>query len=226
MINIQTLSNQLGIEIADPATKGRFEIHTPTAVSPTQVETAELSFPVEKAVEVRTSTVTLPKNRGLFVRTSGGEFVFESAEKDRKHLPDDEYILEMGGVSVKLYISISSSITVRRRSNGINLGLDGQRNVVIGARSQHQTAPGTITVTDDAEDVMRALSFFGSSLKTTSPERAFSTLRGSPPLIQHGDEFHVPSNIERPSTGVKLVLPRNASSSIRQPHWPTISGQR
>ncbi|WP_458188334.1 hypothetical protein [Haladaptatus sp. NG-WS-4] len=62
-------------------------------------------------------------------------------------------------------------------------------------------------MTDDVEDAMRALSLFGSGLKTTSPERAYPSLRGHPLAIERGDEFSAPKDLEPPNTGVELALP-------------------
>lgn len=54
---------------------------------------------------------------------------------------------------------------------------------------------------------MKAISYLGSALKTTSPERSFPTLRGHPPLIELGEEFSVPDGVERPETGVRIEIP-------------------
>jgi hypothetical protein len=54
---------------------------------------------------------------------------------------------------------------------------------------------------------MRALSTFGSALKTTSPERSYPTLRGHPPLVELGDSLDVPSGLAPPDTGIEVVLP-------------------
>ncbi|WP_458210437.1 hypothetical protein [Haladaptatus sp. NG-SE-30] len=54
---------------------------------------------------------------------------------------------------------------------------------------------------------MAAISTFGSALKTFSPERSFPTLRGHPPAIELGDELNIPPQLERPESGVELILP-------------------
>ncbi len=47
------------------------------------------------------------------------------------------------------------------------------------------------------------------ALKDLSPERSFPTLRGHPPLIERGNSFDAPPDIERPKTGVSIELPPN-----------------
>jgi hypothetical protein len=55
--------------------------------------------------------------------------------------------------------------------------------------------------------VLRAVSTFGSALKTTSPERSYPTLRGHPPLVELGDHLRVPDGLEPPDTGITIEVP-------------------
>jgi hypothetical protein len=54
---------------------------------------------------------------------------------------------------------------------------------------------------------MAAISTFGSALKTTSPERAYPTLRGHPPAIELGDELDIPAGLAPPDTDIMIELP-------------------
>ncbi|WP_435153082.1 hypothetical protein [Haladaptatus sp. DFWS20] len=85
--------------------------------------------------------------------------------------------------------------------------MDSETPVTLGARSLHKQPAGTITVPDDIDATMGAVSLLGSALKTTSPERSFPSLRGHPPTIERADEFSVSGGITPPDTGVELVVP-------------------
>jgi hypothetical protein len=54
---------------------------------------------------------------------------------------------------------------------------------------------------------MEAVSHFGSALKTTSPERAFPSLRGHPPRVELGESLSIPPTLEPPETGVSIEVP-------------------
>ncbi|WP_435155885.1 hypothetical protein [Haladaptatus sp. DFWS20] len=207
-MNIQPLANESGIEIIDPIEKTRYVLHTPEPVSLTPVEAEGLDFPVEKAVELQTSAIIRQKGSYTFIRDDDFSVVFDSNEASAiERLPSDMYCVEVGGTPMKIYFSVTSSIVFEQSNSTSKFKFGSEQRVVVGARSRHKTPAGTISVTDDTEDVMQAMSLLGSSVKTGSPERSFPTLRGHPPLIERGDEFHVPESVEEPTTNATLVLP-------------------
>ncbi|SIR55537.1 hypothetical protein SAMN05421858_2793 [Haladaptatus litoreus] len=207
-MNIEPLVGESGVELTDPIRKARFVLRTPAPVSPTLVDTEALDFPVETAVEMQTSAINSPRRRGIFIRDTDGSLRFESAgDDDTARLPDDEYIVEFGNAPMKVYFSVSSSIRFQRTDSGSTLSFDGSSRVILGIRSTTRKPAGTITVTNDPDDIMRALSLLGSLLKTTSPERSYPSRRGHPPLIERGEQFHVSSAIEPGESETTLVLP-------------------
>jgi hypothetical protein len=54
---------------------------------------------------------------------------------------------------------------------------------------------------------MRAVSTFGSTVKTTTPERSWPSLRGHPPRIERGDELSIPDALDVPETGITIHVP-------------------
>ncbi len=207
-MKIEPVGDKFGVELTDPLQKTRFVLRTPTPVSPTPVATDNLDFPVETAVELQTSAIESPRQRGIFIRDAEGALRFESSgERDTERLPADEYIVEFGTAPMKIYFSVSGHIRFKRDSSGTTLSFDGERRVILGGRSVARRPAGTITVTDDPEDIMQALSLLGSSLKTPSPERSYPSLRGHPPLIERGETFHVSPEIDREKRESTLVLP-------------------
>ncbi|KZN25126.1 MULTISPECIES: hypothetical protein [unclassified Haladaptatus] len=205
---IETLSDGHGLELIDPLDKSRFVLRTPKPVSPTEVDADGLDFPVERAVEVQTSSIEMHANRGVVIRDLDGTIRFDSSNNQcGEILPRDSYVVELSGKPMKIYLSLSGPISFERKGSDSELSFGQERSIIIGVRSKVRKPPGTITVTDDTNDIMRAMSLFGSVLKTTSSERSYPTLRGHPPLIERGNEFHVSSSVTSGETETTLVLP-------------------
>ena len=129
-----------------------------------------------------------------------------SDERDRT-LDSDAYLVELSTTPMKLYFLVDGRLTIEHRDDTVRFSFDRETTVLVGARSFHDRPAGTITVTDDVRDAMRAVSRFGSALKTLSPERSFPTLRGHPPLVERGEEFAAPNGLEPAETDVELVVP-------------------
>ncbi len=204
---IEPLSDGHGLEIVDPLDKSRFVLHTPTPVSPTEVQVDAFDFPVETTVMIRTSAIE-NSDTNIFVRDLDGVSRFDSnVGSDKTQLTDDNYVVEFSNAPMKVYFSVSGAISYKQNNSGSILSFDGERDITIGARSTVQKPAGTITVTDDTDDIMRAMSLFGSALRTTRSECSYPRHRGHPPLIERGEKFHVPSSIAPQKTETTLVLP-------------------
>jgi hypothetical protein len=199
--------DRAGLLITDPIGNARFALYTDDAVTPRETNPEEFYFPVDAAVTVETSGVEIPKLGNVFVRTQTGTFVTDNADRTDAHLEPDAYLLELTTAPMKLYLTIESALTIEHGEQAVMLSFDDTVALRVGTRSFHERPAGTIRTTEDMRDVMRAVSLFGSALKTTSSERSFPTLRGHPPLVELGDEFDAPEGLVRPDTGVELVLP-------------------
>ena len=115
--------------------------------------------------------------------------------------------LQINGAPIVIYLSINSAVTILKGADSIRFLFDETVFIRVGSRSFHESPEGTVTVSGNAQDTMRALSTFGSALKMITPDRAHPTLRGHPPLVELGNEFHVPDHIQPPDTDVHLELP-------------------
>ncbi|GKZ13938.1 hypothetical protein [Haladaptatus sp. T7] len=210
-MEFDTLDRRSGLTIFDPVENVRFELYTedPPAMEP--AGTTGFYFPIDAAVGFEAAGVEIPNHLSVVVRTQDGSIVTDATTFDGLELPFDDYLLEVQSTPMKLYIAVESSLVLDHGETSAMIRFDGRRRARVGARSFHERPAGTITVTDDVEDAMAALSLLGSALKTTTCERSFPTLRGHPPLIERGESFDVPDGIERPDTGVELVLPPERS---------------
>ncbi|WP_255291413.1 hypothetical protein [Natrinema sp. CBA1119] len=108
---------------------------------------------------------------------------------------------------MKVYADIDSSVFIYSDNDQTYIDLDESTQVILGARSFHERPAGTITTTNDPEDVMAAVSAFGSALKTTTPERTYPTLRGHPPRLEIGDELQIPDEFAQTGTGIRIKIP-------------------
>ena len=197
-----------GLDIHDPIENVRFALFTSDPVGLMPADTSMFYFPVDAAVEIETTVLEVPKSVPMTIRRRDGTMVTETSNEQDHSFDSDAYLVELSTTPMKLYLILDSSMRIQIRGKRRPL-LSFEPNTVVrvGARSYHDRPAGTITVTDDVQDVMGALSRFGSALKSLSPERSFPTLRGHPPLIERGDEFSAPAAIEPVDSGVELVIP-------------------
>ncbi|GAA0252020.1 hypothetical protein ACFFQF_02910 [Haladaptatus pallidirubidus] len=204
----ETISNPSGVLVYDPIERIRFELHTPEPLSLHHDNVDKYPFPVSSAVTFSTDRIEIPKLVGVYGRDRDYNIVFNrSTEHGRSISSRGTPYLELYVLPIKLYLTVGSPVTLSTDDSNTVIELESESEVTLGARSLHERPIGTITVPDDIEDVMRAVSHFGSALKSTSPERSFPTLRGHPPTIERGETFSVPDTVERPDTGVELVVP-------------------
>lgn len=196
-----------GLDVYDAIENVRFALFTGEAVHPTPVGTSQFYFPVDAAVEIETPTLEIPKAVPVTVRRRNGRMLVETSDERDRTLDSDAYLVELSTTPMKLYFLVDGRLTLEHRDDTVRFSFDGETTVHVGARSFHDRPAGTITVTDDVRDAMRAVSRFGSALKTLSPERSFPTLRGHPPLVERGDEFAAPNGLDPPETDVEILVP-------------------
>jgi hypothetical protein len=143
------------------------------------------------------------------VRDEDGEYLGQySTATERETFEPGRYNVELTTTPLKLYLLVESALEIYRTGRtSVVVDFGDPTDVRVGARSFHERPAGTVTITDDVEDAMAAVSLYGSALKTTSPERSFPTMRGHPPQVARDDEFRVSKGLESPDTGVELVVP-------------------
>ncbi|WP_435152251.1 hypothetical protein [Haladaptatus sp. DFWS20] len=196
-----------GLDIYDPVENVRFALVTSGSVQPTAISTESFYFPVDAAVTIDTASLEVPKLLPITIRTQDGRMVAETSDGSNRTVESGRYLIELSTAPMKLYLAVESAFELRQKDAGVRLDFGSETTVRLGARSYHDRPAGTVTVTDDIHDLMRAMSLSGSALKTMSSERSFPTLRGHPPFIERGDEFSAPDGIRSPDTDVELVTP-------------------
>ncbi|MBP1923101.1 hypothetical protein J2751_002139 [Halorubrum alkaliphilum] len=203
-IDIDPLCDAAGLTVTDHIENTQFELYTDRRVVPRPSPKEDHYFPVDASVTVETRFVEIPRVAIVETRSSDGTL---AAHGDSYSMPTGEYYVGIDPAPTKLYLRFDSGFTVVSTDQTTRIELDRAAEVTLGFRSLHQAPAGTITTPTDPESLMEAVSLLGSALQTTSPERSFPTLRGHPPLIEPGDEFHVPERVEPPDSGVRIVVP-------------------
>lgn len=195
-----------GIRIVDPIDHGEFALWTDCEVDPIPASDAGFVFPVTTVADVVARRFRPPSRVIVYVRDADGRIRAEAKGTSSVDLEDGRWILELDSTPLKVYLLVDGAVSVRWDGDVPTIAVDAP-SVRVGVRSFHDTPAGTVTTSADPEDLMAAISTFGSALKTTSPERSFPTLRGHPPLVELGDRLDVPAGLEPPETGVVIEVP-------------------
>ncbi|WP_254544524.1 CHAT domain-containing protein [Halomarina pelagica] len=195
-----------GVRIGDVHENVSVQLGTPEPVSPRAVSTDGFYFPVTTAVSLDTSVLRIPHLVNVLVRDERGSVVAEAVNRATATVPDGRYVLEISSLGVVCYLSVEGAVTVEPDGGErvIRTSADALR---LGLRSRHVYPKATVTTTDDPRDVMRAVSCFGSALKTTSCERSWPSLRGCPPLVERGDRFDAPASLADSRSDVRIEVP-------------------
>jgi hypothetical protein len=199
-------SNDATLTIIDPIQRRQYPLQLSTNPNPNPDDISQFYFPVDNAVSVMTEHIELPYVVGVFVRNPSGDVLVKTEELAYEELPEREYLIELNG-PIKVYFRVTSALTIASSTDRMVLDFGTMTRVQIGARSYHEQPGTTITTTKEPSDVMKAISTFGSALKTTSCERSLPSLRGHPPQIELGDELQIPNGLSVPASGVRIEVP-------------------
>jgi len=198
-----------GLRVQDPIENAQFELYTDALVDPEAVDDERFALPIDSAVTFEVQQLELPMLLNVSVWTQDGTYVGQSANQEVDSYPQRAYSLDVDVGPMKLQMAADAPLQIRREENTTFVEFEEPTTVGLAARSLHESPSGTITIGEGVKDAMRAVSLFGSALKTTTPERSFPTLRGHPPLVERGERFDAPDHLEPPDTGVVLEIPRD-----------------
>ncbi len=200
-----------GFTVVDHIEGRRFPVTTRRRVDPEPADDGRFRDLVDAAVRCRVGELELPYVVAAYVRDADGEMVAECHEFADRALPDGEYEVELAA-PIKVYLRVAGPLAIRSTSDEMVVDLGERRRVDVGARSFHDHPAATVTTTAAPEDLMAAVSTFGSALQTTSPERSFPSLRGHPPAVELGDDLAVPDGVAPPETGLCIEVPRDRAA--------------
>lgn len=205
------------LAIRDPIEGRELTFSVEGAGSLSQVESDPFLFPVDQAVSLDTDAITLERMDHVKVWAADGTKNYGVLPNESRSFGPGAYQIEISA-PIKLYLLLEGPFTVETAPHRFDVAFDTSRSVVLGARSYHERPAATITVGSDTRDAMTALSYLSSSLKATTPDATFPTLRGHPPLIETGEELDVPDGLDPIQSGIVLEVP--ASRRLLYPLAP------
>jgi hypothetical protein len=206
--HIESLLGADGIHIQDPIENATARLETDRPVDPQRADTDNFGYPVTTAVAFETTALRTPRPKGIWVRDTVGNVVSEITPKDDPEtVPPNEYIIEFSSLGMKVLARVDTGFTVIPRDDAMELLFDPDSRIEVGVMSMHKQPAQTVTTTRTPEGVMEAMSVFGNGMKTWSPERTFPNRRGSPPLVEFGDESAFDTGHTPPDTGVEFRVP-------------------
>lgn len=200
-----------GVEIHDTVVRARHLVRVDGAFDLDPVTPDALEYPIDAAVAIDATTVALPARHVITVQANG-EVLDTFDELDHEPYPPGEYVVETSD-PVKLYVSVRGGLRFRSYEGDVVLEA-GASPVVVGARSYHRSPAATVQTTTDVDDLARAVSTFGSALKTHTPDRSWPTLRGHPPAVAVGEDHSVPTAATPPDRGVTIEVPPDSRSVL------------
>lgn len=212
-MTVEFVANEAGpgVSVVDRVEGRRFPLSTGRPVALEAGAPDRFREPVDVAVSCRLGELELPYVVAVIVRDANGAMVSECHDFAHLELPAGEYEIEIAA-PIKIFVQVSGPVTVDSSSTDMRITFGDVEPVDVGARSHHERPVETVTTTAAPEDLMAAVSTFGSALETTSPERSFPLLRGHPPAVELGEELDVPDTVEPPETGLRIEVPRERTA--------------
>jgi len=205
---VKALFGRSGIQIHDPIEDVTAALETDSSVDPQPADPNGFVYPVDTAVTFETTAITTPRAKGIWVRDADGDIVAEvSPQGEYQSFPADTYFIEFSSFAMKIYGRVDASFDIIPRDDEMQLLFDPDTPVTVGVRSLHKQPARTITTTRSPEGLMEAISLFGHSMKTWSPERTYPTLRGHPPLVEFGETSAYDNGHTPPDTGIEIRVP-------------------
>lgn len=198
------------LELIDDIQGVRVQLSTAHACQPTRCSTDDFLFPVDIAYDLSPTKLWTHQRNTIIVRDTEGDVHAEITNQGTTTVPSDTYLIELCSLGLKVYFVVRGAISIQTDSDrGQMIDCEAADMIQIGLRSFHESPAATVTTTDHPRDIMRAFSCLGSALKTTSCERSFPTLRGHPPLLERGEYFHAPPDLERTAdtASVRIEVP-------------------
>ena len=206
-ITVRSLEAEAGIAIRDRIDDARFEMYTDRHVDPQRVSTNRFRFPMDCAVSIEAAELYAPEVPGGYVRSVDGQTETEISFAEREYFSSGLYEIQFIGTTLNLYLRFSGPVSVEANQDSIRFGFDAESRVDVGVRTRHERPAGIVQTTDEPRDLARAISTFGSALKTLSPERSFESLRGHPPLLEESSELSIPDIVSPRESGVTIEVP-------------------
>lgn len=206
------------LTLRDEAGGGELVVEFDSEPSLTRATTSWFDVPMDGAISFETEEFRIPRNIAVWLRDADGESYGLLTEQETSVDGKGTFIEVSAAMKIVAYVE---SGPVRGRLCGDStaetavVSFDEPTQVVLGARSVHEQPTATMTVPDDPEALMEAVSYLGTSIKEWSAERSWPTLRGYPPEIEMGEQLSIPDRLTKPDTGVTVAVSPRPEDILR-----------
>lgn len=201
------------LEVRDTISNQQYRIESsePMEVEPTDYD--DFPGPVTSSIILDNKSLHFPEFYSSTVRDEDGNMEARLGLDGGSYKGDGTTFLELH-TPVKSYIRIDGSFECIYSLDNVNIEFSEEANIILGSRIWKCYPDNTITVTDSPADLREAISHFGDTILTTSPERSFPTLRGHPPQLKIGESFDIPESISKPDLGITITVPPTTSALL------------
>ncbi len=169
--------------------------------------------PTDHTVGVRTTSLRFPPVMVVADRLDEEETYELGSDTGPLELPTGEYVVRFeGNILVYVYFSGCATLSKPEYEESV-LTLSEPTDVTIGFRSRARMPIGSITVPETPDGIATALSSFPAAYRTLTPDRSYPTMRNHPPLVEFGEETHIPDLVadRLDPNEVELTLPPDLS---------------
>ena len=192
-------NNELVIESPDWTTGGAAHDISRTHDAAITGQTSELRFP---------GSVPTVKN---LITDEKYEFGNETGPH---RLTSGDYLININQ-SIKVHVRFAATAELSKTDdfNTFIVSFTGLTQVTLAFRSRIEQPKHTITIPPTSDGLARVLPYLATAHEMSGPDRSYSEFRRHPPLLEFGEEFDVPGELDdRPETGIELVVPNNLAS--------------
>ena len=204
------LDSEQRLAVVDPIENARSVVKTGCAVDPTPAPTTGFPVPIDTAVNVELESFEPLVGSNFHVRDLQGNTIDDFVSPgDGRETYSGDYVIETNSNQIKIYLrTLGGEFAIAVAGPGeARFEAPSPIPARIGTRSSHTHPARAIETTGEPADLMEVFSLLGSSVKTWSPERAYPTLRGHPPLIEPTDAPDRSDAPSPPDTGIQVTVP-------------------
>ncbi len=195
------------IDVRDTISDQQYRISSSEPIETQQTAFDSFPGPTTDALALDAVDLRISGSYGVTFRDEAGNFKEATSIDGSTYTGTNAtHFIELS-TPVKSYLRIDGPFRYEQDTDGISIDLSESRWTVLGARPWPCYSEEIITVSESLDDLREAISCFGGSIQTTSPERSFPTLRGHPPVLRIGDTLEIPDSVSKPDAGITVTVP-------------------
>jgi len=199
--------------VRDGFSNQQYRIESAGPIEIEQTTYDDFPGPVTDALVIDAVNCYFPVFYASTIRDESGDMEAHLDINSESYAGDGTTFIEFH-TPVKSYLRIDGPFEYSSTRDEVSIDLSETRRVILGSRTKRCYPSETITVSNSIPDLTKAISHFGDTILTASPERSFSTLRGHPPRLRVGEALDIPDSLSEPDEGVTITVPPTKSALL------------